>query len=130
MGANTKYGRTRNRRALALNAPPAGWPNMLVLTALTHPSANVVTFGMRSANGQYYAPASFAGSGEIHLWSDPDGEMQTATAVWDGGIDVLTVTKADGWIADELYVIQPWNANLRGLNGEWLAPLAFNCPTS
>lgn len=121
MGQTTKSGRTRNRRKVQPQAPPTGWPPLIVPVYESWNGTNKVTytFSTPAYEGWPYAN-QFAGTGVLNCWLQDGDQYLTCTgAIVADKLEVTSPTNLD----ETLFYILPWQEGFRGMNGEWLAPI-------
>lgn len=127
MGATTKQGRTRNRRDLSKRNPPAGWPPLITWAFESWDGFKVVNFAMENPSyaGWPYG-TNFTGDGLVDCWLQDGATFVTATATIIAAGATLRLTFPDDLSEGSLLYVLPWSEGVRGLNGEWLAPMLVN----
>lgn len=128
MGATTKNGRTRNRRALAKSAPPSGYPVIWTIFNPSTVAGNKLRFAAVTQDNVPYPYDTFVGSGRIQLLNDGALGSVMGTITYNSTLDVFDIVLDETWPEGEPFIILPWQETIRGMNGEWLGLTYFTSP--
>jgi hypothetical protein len=119
MGATTKSGRTRNRRAQALNTIINGQGATLYFYSCNVDGAGVVTIGLWSSELSPYPLAIAPPSPKLRII------LVNAIGIYPQEVDfvltdeIITFSPTPAPVGGNNIAILAWNEDLRGANGEW-----------
>lgn len=121
MGATTKQGRTRNRRAQALNTIINGQQPTLYFYTCGVGVGGEITIGIWDETLTPYPNANLAPDAVIRgiLLNGTGAHPFTAPVTLSGESIVFTPSPAP--VLNDNLLILSWNEDLRGKNGEWFA---------
>jgi hypothetical protein len=85
-------------------------------------------FRMNDQNGVNITWESMVITGPLEMWLDEDAAMYLGACTYDPITTHLTVVFDNEIIDGVVPIIRGWQQNVRGPNGEWLAPLVFETP--
>ncbi len=121
MGATTRNGRTRSRRAQAPSTFTSGQPPVLYAYGASKHGADL-WFNLYDSSFSPPALMLIQPTGKLRFVQSTDGVTFTfgkATVVWDEGNIKFTppIVPAIG----DILIILPWNEAVRGPSNEWIA---------
>jgi hypothetical protein len=126
MSATTKTGRTRNRREVQLQDQTQGFSPQLLGIAPARGGGNSFSFTLWDQNGAPTDGLQYSTGSTLRIitLTGLGNIAETAPAAVSLG-NVVTVTPATPIASGDLVLILPWNQDIRGLNGEWIAGVIF-----
>lgn len=101
---------------------------MFVLLDPSAVAGNILRFIPRMTDTTAYPYEGFTGTGRVTLINEGALGTVMGTATWNAGLDTIDIVLDETWPEGEPFVLQPWQQELRGLNGEWCAPKYFTSP--
>lgn len=128
MGATTNYGRTRNRRAQALNTVLNGQAPTIYAFQCTSPSPGTISFNVWNADLVPYTDFANPPSPTLRVTVQTGSGLFFETVPFTVAGQEITFTVVNPPLSGDHVIILPWNESLRGANGEWLAGAVLEIP--
>lgn len=98
---------------------------MLILNPVDQVDATTTRFQVLNTETSGYGAAKLVITGNVDVFNQSAGTIEQWLATLDigsGNLDLeAPTTPGEG----DLMVLQPWQVNLRGQNGEWIAPVMW-----
>lgn len=128
MGANTKSGRTRNRRGLAANAAPGGQPILMLLTFASLTGARTCILNVIDPESGRWPGGVITGGATLQIHPQGSSTMMTLSLVWNAAGNVLEGTLDQDFNGPRNFLVPAWQTTARGTNGEWVSPSLLHVP--
>lgn len=128
MGATTNTGRTRSRRSQALNTVLNGQGPTIYGFQTTSASPGIVSFNVWNADLFPYTAFANPPAPQLRVMVQNGSGNFFETVPFTVSGQEITFTVVNVPLAGDHVIVLPWNEELRGQNGEWLAGCILELP--